>query len=221
MIYSIKLFLILSVGFLLTTLGWLIGEVRAGDDVVFRDDFVGKSLRPEWEISAKDPNRMALIDNEYMLLVTYGPSPKNIMIYKGDLPENYEIILKFQTTPDLRRQIINLGLRENNKNSLWVFYWVGGGGYPKAGFGKRLMGEYSEYEKSVSISKGKPLFLKLSKKGVEYTGQFSLDGSSWTKIGTHVFLNLKSKPEFFVKNEKKGMAETGIRVDYFEIKKTE
>ena len=76
-------YIILS--FIIFSLALLTVEARASGDVVFRDDFMGKSLRPEWEITVKDPRRMSLIDNEFLLLVTYGPSAKNNMVYKGVL----------------------------------------------------------------------------------------------------------------------------------------
>lgn len=216
---GIKFFKYMALSFVLINLAVLTAEVKAAEDVIFRDDFMGKTLSPEWEISAKDPKRMSLIDNEYLLLVTYGPSAKNIMVYKGELPENYEITLKIQTTPELSRQSSFLGIEADNKNSLWVFYYINAGGYQKAKFGKNLMGEWSEFAGDISIARGKTLFLKLGKKGIEYTGYYSLDGSSWTRIGTHVFLNLKGKPQFLVKNDDKGKPESGIRIDYFEIKK--
>lgn len=227
---SIKLFKVLALSFLLVNLGALPGraqttqkpgEVGAGDDIIFRDDFMGKSLRPEWEIRAKDPARWSLIDNEYLLLVTYGPSAKNIMVYKGELPENYEITAKYQTTPELEGQLIGLSLMGDIKNFLDVYYWKNPSYLQQeVSFGKKLMGEYSEYKsKRIELSKGKALFLKLSKNSIEYTGYYSFDGASWSKVGTHIFLNLRGKPEFYAYNNKSGMPESGVRIDYFEIKR--
>lgn len=218
---NIKFFTYVILSFAIVNFAALIRTALADGEVVFRDDFMGKSLRPEWKISVNDPNRMGLIDNEYLLLVTYGPSAKNRMVYKEEMPENYEITLKIQTTSELSHQASFLGVRGDSKNSLWVYYLIDAGGYQKVIFGKNLVGEWSEYSRNINFSRGKSLYLRLAKKGIEYTGYHSLDGATWSKIGTHVFLNLKGKPEFLVRNEKKGVAESGIRIDYFEIKKIE
>jgi len=225
---SIKLFKLLALSFLIVNFGsqsglaqtaQKSGEASAGNDIIFRDDFMGKSLRPEWEIRAKDPDRWSLIDNEYLLLVTYGPSAKNIMTYTGELPQNYEITVKYQTTPELKGQVVALGLSGDSKNYLSVFYWMDWGGYILASFGKNLAGEYSAYKQEIQIAHGAALFLKLSKKGIEYTGYYSLDGASWSNVGTHIFINLKGQPEVTVYNERSGIPESGVRIDYFEIKK--
>lgn len=218
---SIKVLKYLVLGILLINHGVLSDEAGAEDNIVFRDDFVGKSLRPEWEIKAKDSNRMTLVDNEYLLLVTYGPrnSAKNRMIYRGELPENYEITLKIETTPELAFQGTSLGLAADSKNHLVLSYYINNITIANSYFGKNLIGEWSEYKNDNQIPRGKSLFLKIEKKGIEYTGFFSLDGASWTKVGTHVFLNLKGNPEFLAYNTKKKIPESGIRIDYFEIKK--
>ena len=100
---GIKLFRYLALGFLIINLGVPSEDLSASDSVVFRDDFMGKALNPEWDIGAKDTNRMALVDNEYLLLVTYGSgsNAKNRMTYKGDLPENYENQPAFQFIRDV------------------------------------------------------------------------------------------------------------------------
>ena len=216
---NIILFKYLALGFLLINLAVPTGDVNAAESVIFRDDFMGKALSPEWNISAKDPNRMALVDNEYLLLVTYGPgaSAKNRMIYNGDLPENYEIILKITATPERHFQGVSLGILQDDKNNLANYFFINNIYVANVYFGKNLKGEWSEY-KSSELPKGKPLFLKLTKKGIEYTGAYSPDGASWSEVGTHVFLNLKGKPYFIVYNSERKVPESGIRIDYFEIR---
>ena len=84
---------------------------------------------------------------------------------------------------------------------------------------KLLNGEWSQYGSGNQLPKGKPLFLRLTKKGVEYTGYYSPDGATWSKVGTHVFINLKGRPYFVAYNSKKDVPESGIKFDYFEIRK--
>ncbi len=67
----------------------------------------------------------------------------------------------------------------------------------------------------------KPLYLKITKEGVEYTAAYSLHGSAWTEIGTHVFLNLNGAPDFTATNFAAAGPESGIRFDSFEIRSPE
>lgn len=210
-------------GCLLINVFLLNAAVTASEDVFFRDDFMGKALAPEWEVGAKDASRMALVDNEHLLLVTYGPaaSAKNRMTYKGDLPENYEITLKAEASPESRFQGFALGINRDSKNRLTVYYQIDNITNAYAYFGKLLNGEWSQYGSGNILPKGKPLFLRLTKKGVEYTGYYSPDGATWSKLGTHVFINLKGRPYFVAYNTKKKVPESGIKFDYFEIRKTD
>ena len=120
------------------------------------------------------------------------------MTYRGDLPESYEITLKVEATPELKFQGFALGITQDSKNRLSIYYYINNISLPYAYFGKDLKGEWSQYQTGNQLPRGKPLFLKLTKKGIEYTGYYSPDGASWSKIGTHVFVNLKGRPCFVV-----------------------
>ncbi len=77
------------------------GAGAAQETVVFRDDFTGTTLRPEWRLVNEDPDRWTFIDNDYLLLITTSTKQgrKNTLRYKEDLPENYAIVLKVVDPP--------------------------------------------------------------------------------------------------------------------------
>jgi len=195
------------------------------DNIVFRDDFKGKTLHPELEIAKEDSSRWSLTENEYLLLVTH-EKIKNSLNYMGSLPENYDFTVKFQTTPEIERQTIRLSIG-NGKDAVQLGYYIandlrkyGGKVKRQVFFGKDLGDEWSKYEKDFNtISIGGPLYLSLIKKGIEYTGYYSMDGEDWFDVGTHVYINLNGTPHAFVHNDRSGMPESGIKIDYFEIKK--
>jgi len=78
-----------SYGLMIGLILALCTSVSAAEDVVFRDDFTGTSLRPEWTIRGNDPDRWTLVDNEYLLIVMTGTEkgPKNDFVY----PESVEL----------------------------------------------------------------------------------------------------------------------------------
>ncbi len=195
-------------------------SVQAAEEVVFRDDFTGTSLRPEWTVLGNDADRWTLIDNEYLLIVMTNTEkgPKNEFEYDKPLPENCEIEVKFQTPPQQEGQVIRLRLTRDDKNFISLQYE----GKDSITWGKNVRDEWS----AVAIKPGNlsgPLFFKIKKKGVEYTGFYSLDGKGWSPTGTNIFPNLNGRPRISAYTYKQYDMESfppedGIRVDYFEIR---
>ena len=89
------------------------------------------------------------------------------------------------------------------------------------GFTKYLRGKSNELKKKTGrISQDTSLFLRLKKQGIEYTGSWSLDGTSWSNVGTHLFLNLNARqPSFVSFNSWHTAPEVGVRFDFVEIKR--
>ena len=199
------------------------GTAQQESDVVFRDDFVGTSLNPRWQLIAPDEDRWTFVDGDYLLIVS-SKAGKNVMQFNGELPDDYEITVKAQTPPQHDDQVIRLILKKDNENNIRVGYHSGSEyrvSSTEVFFIKTLRGENSRIDKVVKkLSKNEQLYLKLSKRGVEYTGAYSTDGSTWIEIGTHIFLNLDGKPAFETYNLPNGEKppESGIRFDYFEIR---
>jgi hypothetical protein len=192
------------------------------ENIVFRDEFTGTSLRPEWRIDNEDKNRWSLVENEYLLLITsYNKDLlKNMFSYTGELPQDYQIIVKIRA--DLQQKILHpyphnlaqLRIERDGKNSLLLSVT----GQKKAVFSKVLEGEQSSIELDIGEISGN-IYLQLVKQGTEYTASYSLDGKSWSKIGTQFFINLNGKPILLAANSGEGVIETGVRIDYFEVKK--
>jgi hypothetical protein len=195
-----------------------ISVAQQQSNIVFRDDFTGKSLNPKWRLITPDKDRWTLIDGEYFMAVTTKPG-SNGMQFTGDLPQDYEVTIKVETPPQYPGQGVYLDLARGAENNVSVGYYV----YPYAGsaaskifFNKTLKGKESQIEKVDNSIKDKPLYLKLRKHGVEYTGAYSTNGSTWINVGTHVFLNLEGKLVFGGYNWQNA-PESGIRFDYVEI----
>jgi hypothetical protein len=91
-----------------------------------------------------------------------------------------------------------------------------GGGDGKVIFHKTLKGERSILEKSVGENSG-DIYLSLQKQGVEFEGFYSFDGSTWQTMGKQFFINLNGKPVLGAYNTHKDIADTGVRIDYFEL----
>jgi hypothetical protein len=195
-------------------------------NIVFRDDFISKELNPRWQIIQPDKDRWTFIDNQYLMIVT-AKKGANAMQFNSTLPDNYEVILKIQTPPQDNNQIVSLSLSRDDSNNVHIDYSPEIVDMPHYGsgvkFSKTLKGERSPIHKEIErLSQNTPLYLKLSKLGIEYTGTYSTDGSRWINIGKHIFIDLNGKPTFEAYNWPTIWSkppEAGIRFDYFEIRK--
>ena len=94
--------------------------LQSESSIVFRDDFVGKTLNPRWQIIAPDRDRYTLINGEYLLIVTSEKST-NIIQYNDELPDDYEIVIKIQTPPQYLNQAVELLLVKDNENNLYGY----------------------------------------------------------------------------------------------------
>jgi hypothetical protein len=193
------------------------------ENIVFRDEFTGTSLRPEWRIDNEDKNRWSLVEDEHLLLITsYNKDLlRNKFFYTGELPQDYQIIVKIRA--DLQRSrpyphepynFAQLRIERDGKNSLRFSV----NGQRQAVFSKLLEGEHSSIVQDIGQISGN-IYLQLVKQGTEYTASYSLDGKSWSKIGTQFFINLNGKPVLLAANSDEAVVETGVRIDYFEVKK--
>jgi hypothetical protein len=205
-----------------------VSSAQQQSNVVFRDDFVGKSLNPDWEIMEPDKDRWTFMDNQFLTIVT-AKKGTNAMQFNGALPDNYEVMLKIQTPPQYGNQIVSLSLSRDDSNQVSIEYYPKFDSNPRfainpeVNFSKTLRGVFSPIPKEIKkLSQDMPLYLKLSKHGNEYIGAYSTDGSRWINIGNHIFIDLNGKPTFEAYNWPTIWSkppESGIRFDYFEIKR--
>lgn len=186
--------------------------------VGFRDDFTGSDLRPEWAIVGENKDRWTLIDGEYLLIITDHP-PSNVLIYQGNLPDNYGIVSKI--TADLlghnvvSHNSVSLGIVENADN--WIKLTAAG---DTMSFTKLLKGDRSDISKEIGAISG-DFWLQMVKEGVEFEAMYSFDGSTWTSMGKQFFIGLDGRPTVESWNHQRDgyqkIADTGVRVDYVEI----
>jgi hypothetical protein len=181
---------------------------------VFRDDFTGTSLRPEWDLLNEDKDRWALFGGDYFLVVVTndGERIKNELRFKKDLPEDFAIVLKFVSPDPHDEWFARLALVQDRENSLGLLF---SGYLGKLQFVKRLRGEKSKFERTIEVGEADPCFFKIVKRGIEYSGYYSLDGRTWTKVGTHIFLRLAGKVQIGAWTDSN--RETGIKFDFVDI----
>jgi hypothetical protein len=205
-----------------------ISSAQQQSNIVFRDDFVGKALNPNWQIIGSDKDRWTFLENQYFMIVT-AKKGTNAVQFNSALPDNYEVILKIQTPPQYDNQIVSLSLSRDDSNNVSIEYYQEIKDMPRfvptpeVNFSKTLKGVRSPIPKGISrLSQDMPLYLKLSKHGIEYMGAYSTDGSRWIDIGKHIFIDLNGNPTFEAYNWPtmwSNPPESGIRFDYFEIRK--
>jgi hypothetical protein len=197
-----------------------LSSASAQEALGFRDEFTGDSLAPQFRVLNPDPNRMALVDGEYVLLLAH-EDEKNVLTYVGELPDRYEIVVRFANVPEYNYQYANVYMSErDNGIASGVYLGAFCGPCPTDPvffFRKDLNGEFSNIDHKITMDDLKPFYLKISKDGVEYTSHFSYDGSHWTVIGTHVSVRPYQQPRVAVGVYGGTAPESPIRVDFFEI----
>jgi hypothetical protein len=185
---------------------------HAQEPLDFRDEFVGEKLAPEFRLLNPDPDRIAMVDGEYILLVTH-KDRKNVVEYTGRLPEAYSLTVRFATVPEYQAQGYGLFLTEaDNRLSAGLYNYCCL--TPKFYFSKVLSGEESTI--TVDLEEPRPVYLKITKSGVEYVAEYSFDGTTWMRIGTHVVVRPFVRAAFSAYNGADA-PESPVRVDSFEI----
>ena len=212
----------LSVAFALLAAPPARAQAETPQEVIFRDDFTGTSLHPSWSVKGQDPDRWALTESEYLIVITKpweeGGGAPNAFVYTGQLPDDYEMnarfvarLNKFECCPP-GGNVIFIGVERDQENR--VYLQVGGDG--KIRFDSVLKGDVSRLEREVG-ELPEEVFLKLVKRGVEFEGSFSFDGATWSSMGKQFFINLNGKPVLGGYNSVKEVADTGVRIDFVEI----
>ena len=193
------------------------GYASAQETLSFLDDFTGTSFSPEFRILNPDPNRMALVEGEYALLVTHRDE-KNVLAYTGALPETFEATIRVESGPVHEHQGIELGMGDLDVGIAVGMYMPEAclGGCRGFFFDKYLDGETSTYWAETEDTQ-RPFFLRIAKSGVEYTGLYSFDGERWFAIGTHVSVRPYDRPAIKAYVWKGEAPESAIKVDRFEI----
>jgi hypothetical protein len=199
-----------------------IGEPEKSTKVFFRDDFTGRSLRPEWVLQNADNDRFSL-ETGHLVIISADKAKgiKNELIFSKDISENYEVTIKFtsrlESDTDIR---LSLYRDKDNFISLVRGRYTG---YSEAHwlvFRKSLRGGSSELNKGFD-QLPKEMYLKITKNNIEYTGYYSFDGITWSEIGQQFFKNLNGRPSLAIYNHKPNKPEVAVQIDYFEVKMLE
>jgi hypothetical protein len=206
----------------LVSLASLFFSAGVSAEVIFRDDFTGSSVRPEWEIVGEDPDRITL-DGEHFLLLTTTESRG--LCYKGGLPQEYSIESKIISPPQ-DGTTVGLYLIESQENSVKLEF------YQKSifrrtytvRFAKSLKGKESEYQEDVSFTEAEwppeKNLLRINKSGIDYRGYFKIEGKAGQVGREQVFLNFTEKKVcLLARNHQDGVPEVPVKFDYFEITK--
>ena len=174
----------------------------------FREDFTGEAISPELEILNRDPERMALVEGEHLLVVTHREI-RNVVSYDGPLPENFSVVVRFEDAPPRNYQYVGVDVGEEGRAVSILF----GGDY--CHFVKELGEEKSRYESYASLSA--PIYLTLVKSGIKISGSCSNSPTGSEPIGEHVVIGLTGPVRVRAYNSEANAPESPIRIDWIEI----
>jgi hypothetical protein len=183
----------------------------------FKDNFSGTQLQPKWNVLNEDTDRWTLVQGDYLLLVPTRSHSHTVdvnrFVYRdSSLLPQYDVILKVKGGVGDNVHVM-LSIAKDDSNEI-VMKYVGSDRFY---FSKIMGGTSSDYQSShVDIKDDADFYLKISKRDVEYTGLFSRDGQTWSKVGLHAFLRLDGLPTFgaFLLGTS---PERPTKIDYFEI----
>ncbi|MFQ5686546.1 MAG: VWA domain-containing protein [Candidatus Scalindua sp.] len=210
---------------------------------IFAEEFDKPFLSEEWEIINEDPDNMVIEDGYLTVLLQPGwPSEgktHNILLYSGDLPNNYEVIARFKAHiedfPSLgspASQRVGLVLYTSKDNFIEMTTAAEGfAGYKsneiKAASGKYKKGKWSSVSSSIITTIGSNQWtykgefeFKFQKNGHKYIGSFKNAKGKWIKSGEFADLKGKYKPGIMAYRAPK-TDETMAEFDSFKIKELE
>lgn len=194
---------------------------HAQEKLGFRDEFTGATLAPEFRIINADPDRMTLVEGEYVLVLTH-KDYKNGLVYIGQLPADYQIIVRFASLPQYDYQGFDLMLGEGEHSLTFGLFFpaetLKHKIYPPFFyFDKHLGEEVSRLQMEVPHDELRPPFLRITKRGVEYDAAYSFDEVTWKQVGTHVAIRPYQRPTVRTYVGGGEAPESPIRIDSFEV----
>ncbi len=192
-----------------------LSAASAQEDLNFYEEFQGTSLNPAFRVLNPDPQRMAMVHGEQVLLVT-SKETKNIIQYEKPLPENYAVTVRIAQPPQNPEQWAHIQVGSGTSN-VRVGMYVDGWKDLYFSTNKTLDGEeVSVLREKNSELLGKPVYLRLTKIGVEFEGGMSADGVQWTSLGKQVLIDPNAKISFAAGGWGDA-AESPVNFDSFEI----
>jgi hypothetical protein len=209
----------------------------------FRDDFEKPPLdAAAWRVEAEDKDRWT-IERSHLLIISQASKAatekepegiRNRVVLVRDLPADYRVTTRLSI--ELIRADTRAGLRVRTTSGSVTLgykgYFVPFEGPSRAPFlEKRLGAQPSLITFNGNWDEGKPtqvnfggparkpetLWFRLEKKGSSFTGEFSMDGVNFVRIGQQSLIGTEgSRLELLAYDESPGV-ETGVQFDFVEI----
>jgi hypothetical protein len=178
------------------TLTAITSDQRTQPAPIIQDEFDNPQLSPLWYWIREDhthwnldkrPGWMQIITQAGEIWRGHGPDVKNILLqdFPDSLP-SFEIATKLSLNPIVNWQSAGLIFYKDDSNYVVLFY-----GYHTEYGGKcvRFQSEEKDVNSEMEIALNEPpqfIYLKIVKVGDDFTGYFSSDNSSWTRMGNHI-----------------------------------
>jgi uncharacterized caspase-like protein len=182
----------------------------------FEDKFDRDNLGELYKVLNPDPNRLAFSDGKLLLVAT--EPLKNFVVlqqtFSGDFVATLQMTM--QVTDD-NKACLYYWVDENNLLRIGVYGWSIASRHVAPSFVKVVSGQVNAIEpnmlsasdelKLADYMLGKPglLYIQLERKGLNYTGRLSVDGSQWITVGTHTFLQKGGRLALGVRAGKNGI----------------
>ena len=222
-------------------------EFKAGGDI-FYDDFEGDTLSENWEVINEDPDNMVLDEGFLMVINQPGsffnspkskkPNIKNLLIYRGELPKNYEVVTAFRVeltdwdSLNEGQQWSGLVLLKDPQNLMSLVTvtdyvtdppipWTIQGLFVKFQKGKSTPPVKANLYLFRSLQKPgdvkKTFYFKIRKEKFKYTAFVSKDGKKWLEVGSYTYLGKGLRPGIAAWRGNNA-TETVTEFDYFRIR---
>jgi beta-xylosidase len=158
---------------------------QASSNSTWTDNFAGSALDPRWSWAREDPTHWSLsVRPGYLRIITqtggiYGSTekPKNLLLMPA--PEgDFRIVTKCTIDPTENFQYAGLMVYQGRNNYVQINRAFTDGN----SFNFDIEANGTPINKRVPAS-ATTFYLRITKHGDTYTGDYSLDGEAWTTVG--------------------------------------
>jgi beta-xylosidase len=185
----------------------------------WRDDFQGPALDHRWSWAREDPTHWSLIARPgYLRIITQAggiyestEKQKNLLLMpapKGD----FRIVTKCTINPTENFQYAGLMVYQGRNNYVQINRAFTDGN----SFNFDIEAGGKPITKRVSAS-ATTFYLRITKHGDTYTGDYSLDGEAWTTVGQGTTSLVDSKVGICAANNLPGKPQIPADFDFFEL----
>ncbi|RMG37449.1 MAG: hypothetical protein D6720_03170, partial [Gammaproteobacteria bacterium] len=174
---------------------------------IFRDDFDGDSIGEQWEVVNPDPDN-AIVEEGMLQIVTQVPekklfNAKNLLLYKGDLPKEYEVDARVISSlvreggcsiGGVNSPFVGIVLKQDDDNAILL---AGGRSLDACSNAQAVLFlrlKKGKWQPGYWMNLGdpvmdRPLRLNLRRMQRKFIGSFSTDdGKTWKALGSFTIL---------------------------------